>query len=281
LLYPNNLSEHVSLDETALSYDELYSVLSNKEGKGKQGSLIAIIKGTKSSNIIDVVSKIPLVQREKVKEVSIDMARNMEKAAKELFPKAKIITDRFHVVKLITEVLQHVRIKYRWKAIDKENNDIAEAKGKGNKYKPIILSNGDTHKELLAKSRYLLFRDSKKWTELQQERAEVLFKEYPIISKFYHFVMKFRNIYEEQSYNSAKFKLENWLNEAECTAITEIRTFIYTVRYNLENILNFFINRNTNAFAESFNSKIKHFRANLRGVKNIDFFLFRLDKLFA
>ena len=264
-----------------MSYDELYSVLSNKEGKGKQGSLIAIIKGTKSSNIIDIVSKIPLVQREKVKEVSIDMARNMEKAAKELFPKAKIITDRFHVVKLIIEVLQHVRIKYRWEAIDKENNDIAEAKAKGNKYKPIILSNGDTHKELLAKSRYLLFRDSKKWTELQQERAEVLFKEYPIISKFYHFVMKFRNIYEEQSYNSAKFKLENWLNEAECTAITEIRTFIYTVRYNLENILNFFINRNTNAFAESFNSKIKHFRANLRGVKNIDFFLFRLDKLFA
>jgi transposase len=281
LLYPNNISEHVSLDETALSYDELYSVLSNKEGKGKQGSLIAIIKGTKSSNIIDIVSEIPLVQREKVKEVSIDMARNLEKAAKELFPKAKIITDRFHVVKLITEVLQHVRIKYRWKAIDNENSDIAKAKSKGYKYEPIFLSNGDTHKELLAKSRYLLFRDSKKWTELQQERAEVLFKEYPIIGKFYHFVMKFRNIYEEQSYSSAKFRLENWLNEAECIAITEIRTFIYTVRYNLENILNFFINRNTNAFAESFNSKIKHFRANLRGVKNIDFFLFRLDKLFA
>ncbi|HRH36190.1 MAG TPA: transposase, partial [Catalimonadaceae bacterium] len=46
-------------------------------------------------------------------------------------------------------------------------------------------------------------------------------------------------------------------------------------------ILNFFINRSTNAFAESFNAKIKLYRANLRGVSNPTFFLFRLEKLFA
>ncbi|NQY12092.1 MAG: transposase, partial [Flavobacteriales bacterium] len=44
---------------------------------------------------------------------------------------------------------------------------------------------------------------------------------------------------------------------------------------------NFFNNRNTNANAESFNAKIKLFRANLRGVSDIKFFLFRLHKLFA
>ncbi len=241
---------------------------------------MAMIKGTKSQDIIDVVSKIPLAQRELVKEVSIDMPRNMEKAAKSLFPNAKIITDRFHVIKLIIEVLQHVRIKYRWNAIDNENIAISQAKNIGYKYKPLVLTNGDTHKELLAKSRYLLFRDSNKWTENQTERASVLFKEYPIIEKFYHFVMEFRNIYEEQNYNEAKFRLNSWLDKAECVA-TEIKTFIYTIRYNFDSIMNFFINRNTNAFAESFNSKIKHFRANLRGVKNIDFFLFRLTKLFA
>ena len=264
-----------------MSYDELYTVLSNKEGRGKQGSLIAMIKGTKSKDIIDIVSEIPMIKREQVKEVSVDMARNMEKAAKELFPNAKIIIDRFHVVKLIIEVLQHVRIKHRWIAIDNENIAISQAKNNGHKYKPIILSNGDTYKELLAKSRYLLFRDRNKWTLSQEERANVLFKEYPIIEKFYHFVMEFRNIYQEQNFSSAKFSLNSWLDKAECVAITEIKTFIYTIRYNFENILNFFLNRNTNAFAESFNAKIKHFRANLRGVKNIDFFLFRLTKLFA
>jgi transposase len=51
--------------------------------------------------------------------------------------------------------------------------------------------------------------------------------------------------------------------------------------YYLDNILNFFDNRSTNANAESFNSKIKGFRANLRGVTDVKFFLFRLEKLFA
>jgi hypothetical protein len=49
----------------------------------------------------------------------------------------------------------------------------------------------------------------------------------------------------------------------------------------METILNFFINRSTNARAQSFNAKIKLFRVNLRGVADIKFFLFRLEKLFS
>ncbi|MCH8515928.1 MAG: DDE transposase, partial [Cyclobacteriaceae bacterium] len=33
--------------------------------------------------------------------------------------------------------------------------------------------------------------------------------------------------------------------------------------------------------AESFNAKIKAFRAQFRGVKNVSFFLFRLAKIYA
>ncbi|WP_449267274.1 transposase [Flavobacterium columnare] len=49
----------------------------------------------------------------------------------------------------------------------------------------------------------------------------------------------------------------------------------------METIVNFFIKRHTNANAESFNSKIKLFRANQRGVMDTKFFLFRMEKLFA
>ena len=59
----------------------------------------------------------------------------------------------------------------------------------------------------------------------------------------------------------------------------EFYTAANSVKVNLDNILNFFCNRNTNA--ESFNSKIKLFRVNLRGVSDTTFFLFRLYKLFA
>ncbi|MFH6990727.1 transposase [Flavobacterium collinsii] len=46
-------------------------------------------------------------------------------------------------------------------------------------------------------------------------------------------------------------------------------------------MLNYFDNRNTNTSAESFNAKIKAFRSQFRGVRDIDFFLFRLSNLFA
>ncbi|NQX82969.1 MAG: transposase [Flavobacteriaceae bacterium] len=53
------------------------------------------------------------------------------------------------------------------------------------------------------------------------------------------------------------------------------------MKHNLYDILNFFVNRNTNANSESFNSKIKLFRYNLRGVTDTKFLLFRLYKLFT
>ncbi|MDY5599413.1 MAG: DDE transposase, partial [Bacteroidaceae bacterium] len=37
----------------------------------------------------------------------------------------------------------------------------------------------------------------------------------------------------------------------------------------------------TNASAESLNSKIKQFRAQLRGVADVDFFLYRLSMIFG
>ena len=54
-----------------------------------------------------------------------------------------------------------------------------------------------------------------------------------------------------------------------------------TLYEHYDEVLNFFVNRATNAFAESFNAKIKAFRAALRGVTDLKFFLFRLTKLYA
>jgi len=47
------------------------------------------------------------------------------------------------------------------------------------------------------------------------------------------------------------------------------------------NIINFFERRATNAAAESFNAKLKAFRAQFRGVKDKAFFLYRLTMLYA
>jgi transposase len=114
-----------------------------------------------------------------LREVTIDMARNMEAAVRKSFPNAQIVTDRFHVIKLVLGGLQHLRIKLRWDAIEQENKRIKEAKDNGVKFKPKEFDNGDTLKQLLARSRYILAKKEKDWTENQSIRAAILYEKYP------------------------------------------------------------------------------------------------------
>ena len=281
MLFKNNIGKHLSLDETSLSKGELYTYLTNKDGKGKKGTLVACIKGTKTKEISDVITRIPLEERLKVEEVTIDMARNMEAAVKECFPNAQIVTDRFHVVKLVLDGLQHMRVKLRWDAIEKQNEAIKQAKSKGFRYKPMEFENGDTLKQLLARSRYILAKKEKDLTENQAARATILYQIYPELKKAYNHCMELRNSYESKDKAIARKQIDKWIEKTKELKIEQFYTAANSINYNKENILNFFNNRSTNASAESFNSKIKLFRANLRGVTDLTFFLFRLHKLFA
>ena len=179
------------------------------------------------------------------------------------------------------DAMQHVRVNYRWEAIKEQNTLIKEAKLKGEKYHPEILPNGDTLKELLVRCRYLLYRYEDDWTMNQSKRAAILFEKYPSLRKAYWLSLAFRNIYKNLSKEKATLQFAQWKQDVAEAQIDEFNTAVNSLEYHLENILNFFDNRNTNANAESFNSKIKGFRANLRGVSDVKFFLFRLEKLFA
>jgi transposase len=275
------MGPYLSIDEVSLSQGELYTFVTNKAGKGKKGSLVASIRGTRANEIVSVLEKFSEASRLEVKEVTLDMARNMESAVKTSFTKCTLVTDRFHVVKLAMEALQHIRINLRWEELDKENKAIEHAKKQAMKYEPIELANGDSPKQLLARCRYILAKKQSDWTESQQQRASLLFTRYPVMKKAYEHCMHFRGIYEQKNKASAKELFTDWIAQTYEDELKEFYTVANTVKYNLDNILNFFNNRNTNANAESFNSKIKLFRANLRGVTDTKFFLFRLHKLFA
>jgi len=132
ILYPENLSHQLSLDEVALSDGELYTVLTSKKAMGRKGSIVAIIKGTKSDTVIEYLLKINKKLRLNVKGITLDMAGSMKLIAKRCFPNATQIIDRFHVQKLAIEALQELRINHRWEAIAQENNLLMEAKEKKN-----------------------------------------------------------------------------------------------------------------------------------------------------
>ena len=281
MIFPENMGEYLSIDELSLSKGELYTFVTNKSGRGKQGTLVASIKGTLIKDIVSVLEKIPLGVRNNVKEVTLDMANNMEASAIRAFPNARLVTDRFHVIRLAIEALQGVRITYRWKELDKENRAIERSKKNGKRYRPKRFVNGDTPKQLLARSRYILTKKPNEWSVAQRQRAHILFKHYPELEKVYKHVLEFRSIYETTDKRKAVIRFNEWINRTDELGIKEFNTVANTVKNNFDNILNFFITRHTNANAESFNSKIKLFRANQRGVTDHTFFLFRLSKLFA
>lgn len=282
LLFADNAGEYLSIDETSLSYDELYTVVTNKSAKGKKGALVAIVKGTKAEDVIAVLLKIQERLRRKVKEITLDMAPNMELIAKRCFPKANLVTDRFHVEKLANEALQDMRIAYRWQAIEQENKEMQLSKELKQEYIPLLLENGDTHKQLLVRSRYLLFKTEDKWTPKQRFRAEVLFRYYPQLEKAYKLTMKLKYIYHTTKDKGVAFtRLAQWFRIVEETGYAQFNTVMNSIAARYETILNFFDNRSTNASAESFNAKIKSFRATLRGVNHIPYFLFRLKNIYA
>jgi transposase len=272
----------MSIDETALSQGELYTVITNKEGKGRKGTLVAMIKGTNSDTIRAILEKIPLRIRNKVQEITLDMAASMEKIARYSFPKASLVTDRFHVQKLAYDAVQEMRIQYRWQAIEQENKEIELSKDTKQKYIPEILENGDTLKQLLARSRYLLFKHKTSWTPSQIYRAELLFSRFPMIEQAYSLAMQLGTIYSKTKDKGVAFtKLALWYENVEKAGFKTFNTVAKSIEYHYLTILNYFDNRSTNASAESFNAKIKAFRSAFRGVRNVSFFLFRLAKIYA
>lgn len=276
------MGEYLSIDETALSDGELYTIVTNKAAQGKKGAIVAIVEGTVSERVIEAIEQIPEDKREEVKEVTLDLSDSMRKIVRCCFANANRVADRFHVQKLAYDALQEIRIAHRWEAINEETEAMEEAKLTNKKYEPRLLTNGDSKKQLLARSRYLLFKSAEKWTEKQKQRARLLFELYPDIKKAYSLTHSLRMIFSKNSIkNAARLSLARWYNVVAESEFKAFNTISATIYEHHDEILNFFNNRSTNASAESFNAKIKSFRAALRGVVDINFFLFRLTKIYA
>ena len=282
MLFPDNIGPYLSIDETSLSQGELYTILTNKEAKGRKGAIVAILKGVDADKIISILTTIKEIKRLKVKEITLDMSPSMAKIARKCFPKATQVTDRFHVQQLAYDAVQEMRIAFRWEAIDQENKEIELAKATKKRYIPDVLENGDTLKQLLARSRYLLFKRENKWTPSQYRRAELLFRYYPSLEEAYKLSMKLGDIYHTVKDKGVGFtRLAKWYDEVDKSGFKSFGIVSRSIQNNYQNILNFFDNRNTNASAESFNAKIKAFRSCFRGVRSIPFFLFRLTNIYA
>ena len=271
-----NIGPYMSLDETCLSNGEVWTFLTNKDGHGGKGTLAAAVPGTKSEEIISVlVSAMGKSVRRRVKEITCDLSPSMMLIAGEVFYNANVVNDRFHVQQVYNEAVDEIRIDIRRQLISGENN-------RDKSQPPETYSNGETMRQILARSKHTLMMARNKWNDIQRHRANILFKHYPILRQAYELAMELRSIFNRKIKRTTAMKLMNrWYEKVSALGNPNFRSVIKTFKNHAPTILNYFLRRATNASAEAFNSKVKIFRSQMRGVRDRDFFIFRLVKLFA
>ena len=271
------------MDETALSKGEVVTFVTNKDHKGMKGSLVAVIFSIKMRDIIEVLeTAIPQGVRDRVREVTTDLSGAMQAAAHKAFRHAANTIDRFHVQMLVNESANALRLKARNAVRDNENAEHKLCRENNQPFVPTVLSNGETPLQALNRAKYAFVTDDSEWTEEQKWRVDELTGYFPELYSGLQVVKEFRSLFNLRiSPKEAIVKIKEWCKNALKQGGKTFKTTVKTIKNNIFAIANYFANRATNAFAESFNAKVKLFRTQLRGISDPIFFVFRLTKLFA
>ena len=313
ILMEKNMGPRLSIDETSLQED-LFTILSNKDGHGRRGTVIAAVRGTKASEVIRILMQIPQEKRIEVREVTMDFSDSMYSIVSAVFPNATIVIDCFHIIKRCGDAVEEIRLRSKREAIKDQRKKQAEFRNKleqrvkqrkyyrkkhprrykgrkrgrkpirlNERFKPEILDNGDTGVELLTRSRGLLRVSRNNWSDTQKIRAGLLFSLYPKIKEAYNLVDSLRNVFRMKTLDrvNARNRLHEWYQKVAGCSLREVKSARDAVRFKEEEVLNYFINRSTNAAAESLNSKLKRFRAQLHGVSDLPFFMYRVSLIFG
>ena len=294
MLFPNNFGNDMSLDETCLSNGEVYTILTNKAAHGGRGSMAAMVRGVASDTVSAILKKVPRELRRGVRTVTTDLSSAMMLTVRTVFPKAKLINDRFHVQQLMTEAVDQMRIAFRWEVLAEENEAIRKHRAKRKaahtraekdligEWEPERMANGETRPQIMARSRHIILMHRSKWNTQQQARAEILFRMFPKLEKAYNLYLDLVDIFNKKTIPGvARLNLARWYNDVENFGYEGFNKVIETFENHNETIINYFEERLTNASAESFNAKIKAFRTQFRGVGDVRFFMYRLATLYS
>ena len=312
ILIPQNAGKEQGMDETSLQ-GELYTIVHNKDAHGRRGAIVAVVKGTNPADVLKVLMQLPADKREMVDSITMDLSDSMRAIAREAFPKATVTRDCFHVVKRGGEGCEEIRLRLKREAVKDTNRQKAEFRkhleglaaqrkayrermrkkhGKNWKkskrgrkpkrlnarFEPKRLENGETLVEALTRCHKQLSMSREKWSATQEKRAKILFARYPKLEEAYNLINSLRTLFKNKNLTkeTAKQKFKEWYGKVAASTLREIKSVRNTIRFYEDEILNYFDGRKTNASAESLNSKIKCFRAQVKGVRDIPFFMYRL-----
>ena len=166
--------------------------------------------------------------------------------------------------------------------VDIRRQLISEGSNRDRSEPPVTYSNGETMRQILARSKHTLMMSQNKWTDIQRHRTNILFRHYPILKAAYQLAMELRRIFNMKiSPTNALGDMNKWYEKVMALGNSNFRSVIKTFKNHATSIINDFRRRATNTSTEAFNSKVKIFRSQMRGVRDRNFFIFRLVKLYA
>jgi transposase len=292
-----DMGAKMAIDEKQIG-EEMHTILSNRE----TGKIAVLARSVSAKELLNLHSKFNLTGFE-VKSITRDLSPSYDWFCRQVFSNSLHVADKFHIIRSLLDACQDVRVRYRqelltakrlkYEAFKKEEHQRKQESKKTKQpfiaqkfvYQEGNAINGESLFELLARSRYLLYKYPNNWTDSQKQRAVALFHHYPEIEKSYRLSCSFRTWYRKENVGKKKEEmtkqLQQWYSEVDKEAIMEMENFKSLVERNETMIVNYFVNGDTNALAESVNSRIQRFIMTNRGTRDREFFYFRLAKLFS
>jgi transposase len=238
---PSSLTK-LGVDETSTKKGHQYvtlgvdldqsRVIHVTEGKGK-ATLESIRKHLESKG----------ATQEQVEQISMDLSPSFIAGAAASFPAAQITFDRFHVVKLLNEAMNQVRMAER-----QEHEGL-----RGHKY--TFLRNRDT------------------LSDKQATALADMIKLYPTLGEAYRLKELFNDLWSMPDKPAAEAFLRLWCTEVDVAKIPAFMRFANTVRAHWSGIVHFVESRITNGILEGINSKIQLAKRRARGYRNINNFI--------
>lgn len=169
--------------------------------------------------------------RENVKNVVLDLSPTFRSFAKDFFPNAKLVADKFHVVKLMHPLIHELRKE----VIEKE-------KLVGKRTNPIIR---------------LLLRYRNKLEYYQKRVIDSFLELSPALKEVYWFQQRLYRFYRIKGLNQARAALISLLDDMARSKIKEVVSYRNTFRSWHQEILNYFSTKLTNGRTEGYNRKAK------------------------
>lgn len=216
--------------------------------------IIDILPSRNSEDLCKHFLEYPYEERAKVKKVVMDLSTLFHSLAKQLFPEAKIIADKFHVIRVVINSLENVR-----KRIQKEFHD--------------------AKRKWFKRSRQLLLKPEYKLTDEDKIELNRMLNSSSELEKAWILKERFYEIFRKDTRTEAKKELRDWLLLANQLSIPEFQHCITTFTNWSTEIANIVGENISNGFIEGSNNKIKVLKRISFGVQNFRRFRNRILNL--